>query len=128
MKKLITILLGLFLAFTLLGCSTDADVVSENISNDADNFKVVRRIVFYNGITDNYILEITGNCNIEIDEKEKQFITTCKLSDDAYKKHYLGLSDNVTYFAEQLEVSDVSADFYQVTFKPTSIVPDPELR
>jgi len=125
MKK---IALTLALIVSLTACATDADVASENINKDADNFKIVRRIVFYNGITDNYILEITGNCNIEIDEAEDQFVTTCKLGDDQFKKHYLGLSDNVTYFVEQIESADVSTDHYKVVFKPSVIVPDVEVR
>ena len=103
----------------------DADVVSENISKDADNFKVLRRIVFYNGITESYILELIGFCNIE--EDGSQLEVTCKV-DDGYQKHFLGRSDNVTYFVEQLDTSDVSPDFYKVTFKPSVVVPDPELR
>jgi hypothetical protein len=111
---------------TLAACTDDADVVSENISKDADNFKVLRRIVFYNGITESYILELIGFCNIE--EDGSQLEVTCKIDDDGYQKHFLGRSDNVTYFVEQLDTSDVSPDFYKVTFKPSVVVPDPELR
>ena len=108
---------------TLTACTDDdADVVSENISKAADNFEVARRVVFYNGITEQYILEIAGFCSIVDDGGQLE--VTCKLDDDNYKKHFLGLSDNVTYFAEQLEGVDVSEDFYRVTFKPSTIIPD----
>ena len=53
---------------------------------------------------------------------------TCKVGRDAYKKHFLGLSDNVTYFAEQLHTADVSAYHYRVTFKPQVILPDIDAR
>ena len=53
---------------------------------------------------------------------------TCKTGADEYKKHFLGKSDNVTWFAEQLEGANVSPDRYKVTFKPTTIIPDPQLR
>lgn len=127
MKK-IAIALAAIMGLTLVGCSTDtdADVVSHNISEDADNFKVARRVVFYNGITDTYMLELSGFCNIEDDGQQLE--VTCKLSDDEYKKHFLRVSDNATYFVEQLEASDVSADFYKVTYKPTTIIPDIEIR
>jgi hypothetical protein len=131
MRKIIASLFaGLFLIVGLSACSgqDDADVVSANISKDADNFKVLRRIVFYNGITDNYMLEIVGYCNIDVDEKESQLEVTCKLGNDAYKKHFLGIADNATYFVEQLESSDVSEDFYTVTYKPTSILPNVQIR
>jgi hypothetical protein len=109
----------------LSGCATEADVVSRNISLDAGEFKVPRRIVFLNGITDTYILTIEGLCQVEHADK---LAVTCKTGESEYKKHYLGLSDNVTYFAEQLEPAGVSAYYYKVLFKPQHIVPDVELK
>jgi hypothetical protein len=50
------------------------------------------------------------------------------VSDGAYKKHFLGLSDNVTYFAEQLETADVSVYHHRIIFKPQSIIPEIDLR
>jgi hypothetical protein len=120
--------LALLSVFGLAACTgaDDADVVSENISKAADNFEVVRRIVMFNGITDQYLLTVEGRCNI-VDEGN-QLEVTCKLGDDAYKKHFLGLSDNVSYFVEQGEPVDVSEYHYRVTFKPQSILPDPDFR
>ena len=115
--KIATLLLGVM----LLGCD-DADIASRNLSKAADNFEVVRRVVFYNGITDTYILTIEGRCSI-YDDGLGQLEITCKTGPTTYKKHYLGLSDNVTYFAEQLEAKDVSPNHYRVTFKPRAIVP-----
>lgn len=125
-KKLALIASALILGTGLTACSDDADVVSDNLSKDADNFKIVRRVVFFNGITDKYLLEIQGRCSIE-DDGDKLAVT-CKLGDDAYKKHFLGLSDNVSYFVEQIESADVSEDFYKVTFKPSTIIPDVDAR
>lgn len=125
MKK-IAIGIALILSMGLFtACEGDsADVVSENISKDADEFRVPRRIVFYNGITDTYMLEVRGMCNIEDDGQQLE--VTCKLGDDAYKKHFLRVSDNATYFVEQMESVDVSEDFYKVTYKPSTIIPDVE--
>ena len=112
---------------SLLGitsCASDADVVSRNISIEAGMFKINRRIVFLNGITDSYILVIEGRCQIEHAEK---LAVTCKTGENSYKKHYLGLSDNVTYFSEQLDDAAVDAYHYKVIFKPQSIVPDVDL-
>lgn len=106
--------------------SDDADVVSENLSKAADNFEVQRRVVMFNGITDQYLLVIEGACSIT-DEKT-QLEVVCKIDDDHYKKHFLGLSDNVSYFVEQGEAIDVSEYHYRVTFKPQSIIPDPDFR
>lgn len=111
----------------LAGCSSDADVASHNLSKAADQFEIERRIVFYNGITNQYILTVEGLCSIKADGADKQLEVTCKTGDSQYKKHFLGLSDNVTYFAEQLHGQFSSAYHYRVIFKPQSVVPNVDL-
>jgi hypothetical protein len=101
-------------------------VASENLSKAADNFEVNRRIVFFNGITDTYLLSVEGACAV-VDEGN-QLEVTCKTGKEEYKKHFLGLSDNVSYFVEQLDGANVSAYRYRVTFKPEVIAPDIDLR
>ncbi len=101
---------------------TDANVVSENLSKAADQFEITRRVVFFNGITDSYLLTIEGKCSIK--DENRQLEVTCKTVGGEYKKHFLGLSDNVSYVAEQIEGANVSADHYRVIFKPETIVPD----
>lgn len=112
----------------MAGCSSDADVASKNLSKAADNFEVQRRIVFYNGVTGDYILEITGRCSLGNSDSEGQLTVTCMVGPNEFKKHFLGLSDNVTYFAEQIQGADVSTDNYRVVFKPSVIVPDVDIR
>lgn len=110
----------------LAGCTSDADRASENLSKEAEQFKVVRRVVFFNGITDKYLLTIEGRCSVETSESALggSLEVTCKLGEDQYKKHFLGLSDNVSYFVEQLNPVDVSVYHYKVIFKPENILPD----
>jgi hypothetical protein len=110
---------------SLAACSDDADVASENLSKAADNFEVHRQVVFFNGITDTYLLTIEGLCSIE--DEGKQLEVVCKTG-DGFKKHFLGLSDNVSYFVEQQESENVSVDNYRVTFKPTTVIPDVDAR
>ena len=127
MKKIGLAIAAVALAFGMTACTDDdADVVSENLSKAADNFEVNRRVVMFNGITDEYLLVIEGACSIE--DEGNQLEVVCKLGDDAYKKHFLGLSDNVSYFVEQGDPIDVSEYHYRVTFKPQSIVPDVDFR
>jgi len=110
----------------LAACEDDSQVVNQNLTKAADNFEVVRRIVFFNGITDTYLLEVQGLCSINDDGGQLEVI--CKTGDDEYKKHFLGLSDNVSYFAEQVEGIEASAYHYRVTFKPELIIPAVDLR
>lgn len=110
-------------ATIIVGC-TDATVVSQNLSKAADQFEIDRCVVFYNGITGEYMLQLEGRCSIKADGMDKQLEVTCKTGPSEYKKHFLGLSDNVTYFAEQIESAGVSAYHYRVIFKPQTIVPN----
>jgi hypothetical protein len=125
MKKLITAAL---LAAALAGCQSDADIASYNTSKAADNFEVSRRVIFYNGITGDYMMTIEGLCSLGNQDKARTLSLTCKTGPTTYKKHFLGLSDNVTFFVEQLEPVKVSAYHYRVIFKPASIIPDIEIK
>ena len=101
-------------------------VASRNLSKAADNFEVTRRIVFLNGIADTYLLVIEGLCAVV--DQQNQLEVTCKTGESNYIKHYLGLSDNVTYFAEQTQGVEVSAYHYRVAFKPQTLIPDVDFR
>lgn len=121
-------ILILAIAAVLGGCSADADVASRNLSKAADMFEVNRRVVFYNGITGDYMLTIEGLCALGNFDAARQLTITCKTGPGAYKKHFLGLSDNVTYIVEQLEPVAASVYRYRVIFKPVSIIPDIEVK
>jgi hypothetical protein len=127
MKKLLlsTLLIG---ALGLMSCAREADIASENISRSADSFEISRRIVFYNGITGDYILTIEGLCSLGNFDAQKELTVTCKTGPNSYKKHFLGLSQNVTFFAEQIQPTSVSIYHYKVIFRPETIVPDVEVR
>jgi hypothetical protein len=128
MKKLIASLAAVLIAGTTLAACTDADVASQNISKAADYFEIQRRVVFYNGITGEYLLTIEGLCSLGNQDKAREVTVTCKTGPKDYKKHFLGLSDNVTYFAEQLTAANVSPYHYAVVFKPSVIIPDVSVR
>ena len=118
---------GLAAIMLLAGC-TDAEIANRNLSKAADLFEIDRRIVFYNGITGDYMLIIEGRCSIKADTRDGQLEVTCKTGEDAFKKHFLGLSDNVSYVVEQLEARDVSTAHYRVVFKPQTVLPDMDIR
>lgn len=129
MKKKIISLVGFCTGVLLLlgACDSPADVASRNLSKAADQFEVQRRIVFYNGITDSYMLTIEGRCSLGNFDGPGELSVTCQTGPVTYKKHFLGLSDNVTYFVEQLEDVEASAYQYRVIFRPTTIIPAIEL-
>ena len=120
MKKLM-ILMTVLMTLSFTNC-TDADIASHNLAKSAEQFEIYRRVIFYNGITDAYILSVQGYCSIE--EYNGQLEVTIKTNDGSYLKHHLGLSDNVTYFSEQIESKNVSTGHYRVIFKPSAIIPN----
>lgn len=130
MKRTIAAIGALTLgALTLVGCTSQADIAADNLSKAAEQFEITRRIVFINGITDQYLLEITGRCSVETGNSGLggSLEVTCKTGPSEFKKHFLGLSDNVTFLVEQVEGADVSVDTYRVVFRPDQIVPDIEM-
>jgi predicted small secreted protein len=128
MKRIALLAATLALAAGLLtGCGdSDADVASKNLSKAAEQFEVFRRIVFFNGITDKYLLVIEGRCSVETSDSALggSLEVTCKLPNGKFKKAFLGLSDNVSYLVEQPEGVEVSTSRYRVIFKPEAIVPN----
>lgn len=116
LSLLLAILLG------VNGCQRDAQVASRNLSKAADMFELQRRIVFYNGITGEYMLTVEGKCSVA--DSGRTLAVTCKQSAKDMVKHYLGLSDNVTYFSEQITGVPVSSYHNRIVWKPQSIIPN----
>ena len=128
MKKIGIFLLAVMSMVGLIGCTSEADTVSENLSKSADSFEVQRRIVFINGITDKYLLEIQGLCSLGNNDDAGKLSVTCKVAEGQYKKHYLGLSDNVTFLVEQTDAKYEDPFHYKILFRPEAIIPDIDLQ
>ena len=126
MKKLLFVIVIVMMLLT--ACEAEADVASRNVSKAADSFEVQRRIVFYNGITGDYVLVIEGLCSLGNYDVDGELSVTCKTGYNEYKKHYLGLSDNVTYFSEQVESVTADPFHYRIIFRPQEIIPDIDLQ
>jgi hypothetical protein len=122
--------IALLSVLALTGCDSAATVAAHNLSVAAEQFEVNRRVVFFNGITDKYLLEIDGLCSVQTSDSALggSLEVTCKVGSDSYKKHFLGLSDNVSYFVEQIDAAKVSTYNYRVIFKPDQIIPDIDLQ
>lgn len=130
MRKSIKYIAGAVILAGLLtggasGCTSDAQTVSDNLSTAADQFEVQRKIVGINGITDKPAFVVEGRCSIA--DEGNQLEVTCKHGDDDYRKHFVGLSDNVFYVATQMDAMDVSEYHTRIIIKPETIVPDFDL-
>ena len=111
----------------LSACDTQANVASRDLALQAEEFKIERRIVFVNGITDEYLFMVEGRCSIEVQPSQAQLEVTCKIGPSEFAKHHLGLSDNMTYFSEQLTSSTLDPYHHRIVFRPQTLVPKVEL-
>ncbi len=123
--KRASLILAVLSTITILtGCTSAAETADWNMTQAADNFEVNRRIVMFNGITDQYLLQVEGLCSITADIEDAQLEVICKVGKDEYQKHFLGLSDNVSYFIEQGAPAEIDVYHYRVIFRPEEIIPN----
>ena len=125
MKK--TLIIGLLTAiissFIFCGCDTEAERVNYNITQEAENFNVYRRVTVINCIKGDTLFSIEGLMNIKADTTDNQLELTVEVADGKYKKHFIGLSDNVTYTIEDISGSEVSKYHYSINYNPKMWIP-----
>lgn len=124
MKKLkIFILIGIMIAEAMLltGC-TEANRVSYNIGQQADNFNITRRIVVMNARTDTVMFELIGNFSLQ-NNMSNELEIICEIADNVYKKHFIYLNDYTLYVVEDVSGAYVDKYHYEVNYIPEMIVP-----
>lgn len=117
-KKLLALLLATSVMFSFSGCGTEVDRVSYNLSREADNFNNVRQLTVINCLEGDILFQMTGKMSITADMADNQLEVVVELEDGTYKKHFIGLSDNVTYVVEDITGKDVSKYKYTLNFNP----------
>lgn len=122
MKKLLLVLLSLVTILILGGCESQADRVSHNLSKEADNFNVVRQLTVINCIEGDVLFQMTGKMSIYADTEDNQLEIIVE-DNGKYKKHFVGLSDNVTYVVEDIDTNDVSKYRYTLNYNPKMWIP-----
>ncbi|EAW7215147.1 hypothetical protein FG335_14400 [Listeria monocytogenes] len=122
MKKILTALLLISLmAMTLSGC-TEADKVSQNVSKEADNFNVIRRVAIINVRTDKVEFEVIGRISVDT-EDESKLVIIVETEKGKFKKHLVNMTSWNMYVVEDLEGAEVNKYKYEVNYMPESIVP-----
>ncbi len=126
-KKILSVLLAsIFTCYALTGCmETQAQRVSYNLSQEAENFNIVRQLTVINCIEGDVLFQMTGRMSITADTADNQLEIIVENDDDTYVKHFVGLSDNVTYVVEDLNLgeNDVEKYKYTLNFNPKMWVP-----
>ena len=118
---LVTILM---IGFVCLTSCREADRASYNISREADNFNIVRRVTVIDCITGDVMFQMSGRMSIYADTDDEQLEIIVE-DGGTYSKHIIGLSDNVTYIVEDLNLGDNAVSKYQYTiiFNPNMWYP-----
>ena len=122
-RKIIGISAAVLMLFTLSGCETEAQRVSYNLSQEADNFNDVRQITVINCLQGDVLFQMTGKMSITADRADNQLEILIEDENGDYKKHFIGLSDNVTYVVEDITSGDVSKYKYTLNFNPNMWIP-----
>lgn len=124
LKKILAIGSGLIMISAVMtGCKQQADRVSYNISKQADNFNTIRQITVINCIQGDVLFQMTGKMSLRVDSAEKQLEVTVEDENGSYKKHFIGLSDNVTYTVEDVTDNYVDNYHYTLNFNPDMWIP-----
>lgn len=124
MKKIIVLMLVLLMTFCMVACEqTQASQVSYNLSMEADNFNDVRQVTVINCIQGDVLFQMTGKISIDVDNVDNQLEIIVEDENGEYKKHFIGLSDNVTYVVEDITSGDVSNYKYTLNFNPKMWMP-----
>lgn len=127
-RKVMLLIMMIVMVCCLSGCETEAQKVSYNLSQQTDNFNVVREITVINCIQGDVLFQMSGRMSITVDEAESQLEIIVENDNDTYVKHFIGLSDNVTYVVEDLNLGDNEVNNYKYTlnFNPDMWLPEVE--
>ena len=125
MRIAVVLLVGMLAAVGITGCDQrQSDDVSYNLSLEADNFNDVRQITVINCLQGEVLFQMTGKMAIEADTSDGQLAIIVEDENGEYKKHFIGLSDNVTYVVEDVTTGDVSKYKYTLNFNPEMWLPE----
>lgn len=123
MKKFAKVMLFIMGFTALTGCGNEADRVSYNLSREADNFNDIRQITVINCLQGDVLFQMTGKMSITADVSDNQLEVVVEDENGEYKKHFIGLSDNVTYVVEDITAGDVEKYKYTLNFNPKMWLP-----
>lgn len=120
--KIIAFAFVLVISLTVFAACTQAERVSYNVSKEADNFNVTRRLAVINARTDKPVFELVGNFAISNNDTQELEVT-CEVAKGVYKKHYIYLNEWTIYVVEDVSGAYVNPYHYEVNFLPEMIVP-----
>jgi len=117
MKKFLAMLLALLMVMVCLTGCTESEQVSYNISKEADNFNVTRRLTVINARTDTVLLEMIGTFALK-NNSSSELEVICEVADGTYQKHFVYLNEYTLYVVEDISRASVDKYHYEINFLP----------
>lgn len=117
MKRKISAFLAVLISCCILTACTEADQVSHNVSKEANNFNVTRRLTVINARTDTVMLEMEGTFSL-MNNSTNELEVICEVEDGVYKKHLVYLNDWTCYVVEDITGAEVDKYHYEINFLP----------
>lgn len=121
-RKIVALSLAVCMTFSLVGCS-QAERASQQVSQQADNFNVLRQLTAINNMTNDTIFTMTGKFSITVDEVENQLEVIVENDDGSYSKHFVGLNNMTTYTVVDLDANYVNPYKFVINYNPDMWVP-----
>ena len=116
-KKILLVVMAAVLALGVLtGCS-ESYKVSQNVSKEADNFNVTRKITVINARTDTVLLELTGTFALQ-NNNDNELEVIIETAEGKYKKDLVYLNDYTMYVVEDVSGANVDKYHYEINFLP----------
>nr|DAH45896.1 MAG TPA: protein of unknown function DUF5016 [Bacteriophage sp.] len=126
-KKMILIAMLVLVGVVLSGCVRTSTTVNHNLSKDADEFNLYRKITVTNARTDTIMLQAEGYMSLS-NNSNNELVVTIKTGENTYYKDYIYLNDWTCYVMEQTEPTGTDKYHYQLVFYPERIIPDIEIK
>lgn len=116
-NKTKAVLAAWIICILLAGCSTESEQVAYNISKEADNFNVTRKLTVINARTDTVLLEMIGTFSLK-NNNSSELEIICEVGDGVYQKHFVYLNEYTLYVVEDISGADVDKYHYEINFLP----------
>lgn len=125
-RKIAAAFLAAMMVTGMTGCNSTADVVNYNLSKDATEFNLYRRITVTNARTDTIMLQAEGYMDLS-NNSSNELVVTIRTGEDTYYKDYIYLNDWTCYVMEQTEPTSTDKYHYELVFYPERLIPDIEV-
>ena len=116
MKRILILVLVLVLALSFISCEGQAQKVSHNLSQEADNFNIIRQVTIVHGITGETMFQMTGRLSIESTSDGMEVVV--EYDKGMYAKHFFFLGDNGQAVVEQVRPAGVDEYNYTLNINP----------